>query len=182
LKRAGISQYLLEVLQHNSKAVSLYKRLGFEVSREFNYFIESSDKLRQPSNNPDPVYRILSTDLSEKDRMRSFWDHQPSWQNSFEAVERIREDFLILGAFREDKLLGYCIFEPGSGDITQLAVDKRFRREGIASLLLQNAFQSNQYESVKAINYETDQAGFNRLMESFGITLKGTQFEMVKQL
>jgi ribosomal protein S18 acetylase RimI-like enzyme len=114
--------------------------------------------------------------------MRSFWDHQPSWQNSFEAVERTLEDFLIHGAFSEDKLLGYCIFEPGSGDITQLAVDRRYRRKGIASLLLLNAFQSNQYDSVKAINYETDQAGFKRLMESFGITLKGTQFEMVKQL
>ena len=43
LKEAGVSQYLLEVLQHNTKAVSLYKKLGFKVSREFNYFFQKNN-------------------------------------------------------------------------------------------------------------------------------------------
>ncbi len=72
LKNAGISQYLLEVLQHNSNAVSLYKKLGFEISREFNYFMESSSQLRFPSIGPDPNYLILPTDLSKKTRMGRF--------------------------------------------------------------------------------------------------------------
>ncbi len=38
LRAAGVERYLLEVLQHNTAAVGLYRRLGFEVSREFNYF------------------------------------------------------------------------------------------------------------------------------------------------
>ena len=114
--------------------------------------------------------------------MRSFWDHQPSWQNGFEAVERSPADFLIHGAYRENELVGYCIFEPGSGDITQLAVDEKYRRKGIASFLLQSVFQLNKADSVKAINYETDLKGFGDLMESLGIPLKGKQYEMVKQI
>jgi ribosomal protein S18 acetylase RimI-like enzyme len=43
LKEVGISQYLLEVLQHNTKAVSLYKKLGFEVTREFSYFMQKNE-------------------------------------------------------------------------------------------------------------------------------------------
>ncbi len=182
LKAAGISQYLLEVLQHNSTAVSLYRRLGFEVSREFNYFTESSSRLRIPSIDPDSNYRILPSDLRQKEQMSSFWDNPPSWQNSFDAVERAPEDFLILGAYSDDKLVGYCIFEPGSGDITQIAVEKAYRRKGIASLLLLEAIQSNRYDSVKAINYLTDQTDFSHLMDSFGISKKGQQFEMIKQL
>ncbi len=182
LKGAGISQYLLEVLQHNSTAVSLYRRLGFEVSREFNYYTESSSQLRLPSIVPDANYNILPTDLGEKARMSTFWDHPPSWQNSFDAVERAPEEFLILGAYSDDNLVGYCIFEPGSGDITQIAVDKRYRRKGIASLLLLEAIQANQYDSVKAINYLTDQTDFSHLMDSFGISKKGQQFEMIKHL
>ena len=89
---------------------------------------------------------------------------------------------MILGAYKNDKLVGYCIFEPGSGDITQLAVEKRYRREGIASLLLLELIKLNKHDSVKAINYPTGQTGFSRLMESFGITLKGQQFEMIKRL
>jgi ribosomal protein S18 acetylase RimI-like enzyme len=43
LKEAGVSSYLLEVLQHNTSAVSVYKKLGFQVSREFNYFSEPKE-------------------------------------------------------------------------------------------------------------------------------------------
>jgi len=182
LKAAGISRYLLEVLQHNSSAVSLYRRFGFEVSREFNYFTESSSHLQLPGISPHSNYLILPADLSEKVRMSSFWDHPPSWQNSFAAVERSPKDFLILGAYKNSELVGYCIFEPGSGDITQIAVEKRYRRKGIASLLLIEAIQANQYDSVKAINYQTDQKDFSHLMNSFGISKKGQQFEMIKQL
>jgi ribosomal protein S18 acetylase RimI-like enzyme len=43
LREAGIRQYLLEVLQHNTKAVSVYKNLGFKTSREFNYFAQKNE-------------------------------------------------------------------------------------------------------------------------------------------
>ena len=45
LKKRNIEQYLLEVLQHNIKAVSVYKHLGFEVTREFNYFIQKNEEI-----------------------------------------------------------------------------------------------------------------------------------------
>ena len=182
LKLAGISCYLLEVLQHNESAVSLYRKLGFRVTREFNYFSEETTLLRKVSIHLDPAVRILPLTLSEKKRMRSFWDQEPSWQNSFEAVERAPGDFLILAAEREGSLVGYIIFEPASGDITQLAVDPRYRRLGIGSQLLSRALSDNRFHAVKAINYMTDLAGFSDLMESFGITRKGKQYEMVKDL
>ncbi len=88
LKKANVTQYLLEVLQHNSKAVSVYKNLGFEISREFNYFFRKTD------------------------------------------------DFKIIGVYKNGNLVGYSIFEPNSGDITQIAVDKNFRRKGMATIKL----------------------------------------------
>ena len=33
LRAAGVRQYLLEVLQHNAKAISVYRKLGFETTR-----------------------------------------------------------------------------------------------------------------------------------------------------
>ena len=33
-KEAGVKQYLLEVIQHNTRAVDLYKKMGFEITRE----------------------------------------------------------------------------------------------------------------------------------------------------
>jgi len=182
LKSAGISHYLLEVLQHNSKAVSLYQSLGFKVSREFNYYTRSTLRMPQAPLVSVPEVSIKPTGLDDKESMRSFWDHQPSWQNSFDAVERAPGDFLILGAYIHGNLVGYCIFEPGSGDITQIAVEKNHRRKGIGRLLLQHALETNRYDSVKAINYESNQDGINSLMESFGIALKGQQYEMILAL
>jgi ribosomal protein S18 acetylase RimI-like enzyme len=75
LKRAGISRYLLEVLQHNESAVSLYRKLGFRVSREFNYFSEESTLMRMVAFHRDPAVMVLPDTLSEKRRMKSFWDH-----------------------------------------------------------------------------------------------------------
>ncbi|MDR1504997.1 MAG: GNAT family N-acetyltransferase, partial [Prevotella sp.] len=46
LREQNIKQYLLEVLQHNTKAVSVYKNIGFEVSREFNYFRQENEKIK----------------------------------------------------------------------------------------------------------------------------------------
>lgn len=182
LKSAGISQYLLEVLQHNSGAVSLYQRMGFKVSREFNYFIENRAYLSHSAQSQPPSVSLRPVGLNDRELMHSFWDHTPSWQNSFEAVERAPEDFLILGAYKENELLGYCIFEPRSGDIAQLAIAKSSRRKGIASLLLQTMLQSCESDTIKAINYETDLDCFTELMKSIGITHKGKQYEMIKQL
>lgn len=182
LKKSGIKQYLLEVLQHNTGAVSLYKRLGFEVSREFNYFSADMNMLHPIPESQENNYQIRSAGLKDKEHMRTFWDHRPSWQNSFEAVERRAKDFQIIGAYQNEKLLGYIIFEPGSGDITQLAVKKDRRRKGIASLLLREALEKNTHPSIKAVNYEISDMGISGLMESLGITWKGKQFEMIKKL
>ena len=38
-KERNIKQYLLEVLQHYTIAVSVYRNLGFETTREFNYYV-----------------------------------------------------------------------------------------------------------------------------------------------
>jgi ribosomal protein S18 acetylase RimI-like enzyme len=152
------------------------------VTREFNYFSEETTLLRKVAFHRDPAVAIIPVTLSEKKQMRSFWDQEPSWQNSFEAVERAPGDFLILGAHREGSLVGYIIFEPASGDITQLAVDPVHRRSGIGSQLLTRALSGNRYHAVKAINYTTDQEGISCLMDSFGITRKGKQYEMIKDL
>ena len=92
-------------------------------------------------------------------------DFNPSWQNSFESVERTPEDFIVFGAYLNASLTGYCIFEPNSGDITQLAVDKQHRREGVGSLLLKEALKYNRYSSVKVINTDISCDSITRFLE-----------------
>lgn len=182
LKEAGITQYLLEVLQHNIKAVSVYKNLGFKVSREFHYFVSKENEIIRDSKDLNIICQIRPIDLSYSNSMIEFWDFKPSWQNSFEPISRKKEDFIIVGAFINQQFTGYCIFEPHSGDITQIAVNKEYRRKGIASALLNKALLSITHDSVKVINTDIECESIAAFVQSKSIQLKGRQFEMIKQL
>ncbi len=182
LKDAGVSQYLLEVLQHNTKAVSVYRKLGFEVSREFYYSVQKNENIRLNAKKMDPDIIIEETDFTLKDSMRRFWEFNPSWQNSFESISRKPNDFKILGAFRNSQLLGYCIFEPTSGDITQIAIDAKYRRIGLGTSLIKSALKYNMHHSLKAINTEINCDSMSEFLNSISMFPSGKQYEMIKEL
>lgn len=152
LREAGIKEYLLEVLQHNTGAVSVYRKLGFEVTREFYYFRPENGQINREVKAIDFPYSLQPIDINEYEAIPGFWDFKPSWQNSFDAINRAPEDFVCLGVFTEGRLVGYGVFEPMSRDVTQIAVDKEYRRKGIGSLLFQKMLECNKYNSVKIVN------------------------------
>lgn len=182
LRETGIRQYLLEVLQHNTKAVSVYRNLGFAVSREFNYFMQANEKVNGVMIKPPPPYSIQEVNVEACQSISGFNDFYPSWQNSFESIGRSADDFLCFGAFVKNRLMGYCIFEPASGDITQLVVVPTQRRKGIGTVLLQEALSRNKYSTVKVINTDTACIGMTAFLKARNMELKGQQFEMIKTL
>jgi len=182
LKKEGVQQYLLEVLQDNSKAVSVYRKLGFRVSREFNYFVRSLNLITLPDRTVDESFMVRKSDLSEIHSMVGFWDFQPSWQNSIEAIYRKPGDFELYVAMLADQRVGYCVIEPSSGDITQLAVMSQFRRKGVATMLLRSSLSSISHHSIKMINYEVGVDSVTAFMEHIGIVPMGTQYEMIRSL
>jgi len=183
LKNANIKQYLLEVLQHNTKAVSVYQKIGFETTREFHYFKQKNEEIHlNIKSNTLPPYSIKQIDIEQFDFISEFWDFHPSWQNSFESIKRAKDDFVCLGAFTKQQLVGYCIFEPVSGDLTQIAVDKQSRRKGIATLLLHEIVKLNKNEAIKIINTDISCHSITEFLKSKNINIQGKQFEMIKQL
>ncbi len=182
LKEAGINHYLLEVLQHNTKAVSVYRNIGFEVTRELNYFFWTNEEINNQLKDSTTSCSIERISIAEHPFVSEFWDFHPSWQNSFESIRRTSNDFTSLGAFINNKLAGYCIFEPNSGDITQIAVDKPFRRKGIASLLLHEASKLNKTVKTKLINTDTSCISIVAFLKAKNIDIAGKQFEMIKKI
>jgi len=182
LKENGIQQYLLEVLQHNTKAVSVYSNLGFETTREFNFFVQKNEEINNPVKSQDIPYAIEQIDIEKFSSIPTFWDFYPSWQNSFDSIRRAAKGFISLGVFSGKQLVGYCVFEPVSGDITQLAVDKPYRRKGIASLLLAEMVRLNKYETIKCINTDINSTSITEFLQTKNVTITGKQFEMVRKL
>lgn len=183
LQANGITRYLLEVLQHNTKAVSVYRNLGFQVSREFNYFRQCNDLVENKNATPSVSYQIKLIQVDDyKTIIPRFWDFTPSWQNSFESINRAPADFITPGIFVAERLIAYCVFEPANGDITQIAVDKQYRRKGLASLLLSRMMEANKCPSLKAINAEVECDSITHFLQSHNIIARGKQFEMIKEL
>lgn len=180
LKMNSIEQYLLEVLQHNNKAVSVYQKLGFETSRELKYFMQKNEKIDSKIINSD--HSVRQIEKLDFDLASQFWDFNPSWQNSSEAIKRALKGFIILGVFTGKKLLGYCIFEPASGDISQIAVEKQNRRKGIGTILLKEAVKYNMHETVKIVNTDTSCISITEFLKANNIDLRGKQFEMIKKI
>ncbi|WP_195375296.1 MULTISPECIES: GNAT family N-acetyltransferase [Parabacteroides] len=182
LKQAGIIEYLLEVLQHNTGAVSVYRKIGFEVSREFYYFRPETNQIRNEVKCISFPCVIQPIDLNKYESIPSFWDFKPSWQNSMESINRSPEGFSSLGVFTDNKLIGYGVLELATGDITQMAVDRLYRRKGIGSLLFAKLLEASKLDSIKIVNTDIECHSITAFLLSKNIKPAGKQFEMIKKL
>lgn len=181
LRMGGVKNYLLEVLQHNTKAFSVYQKLGFKITREFNYFIWDTNRMGE-NIIYDTNFQIQRLDDFQDDLLEPFWDFNPSWQNSLDSIHRAKEHFTNLGVFKAEKLVGYCVFDAGSGDITQLAVDKAHRKNGIGSMLLREVGKLNCNTKTKLINADTACDSIVGFLKAKSIAISGKQYEMIKEL
>lgn len=182
LREAGINQYLLEVLQHNTKAVSVYRNLGLEVTREFYYSMQTNEHMSNLIKESDTLYSVKQISTDQLVLFTEFWDFTPSWQNSFESIQRAVDDFICLGVFVDGRIVGYCVFESISGDLTQLAVDKKYRRQGIASLLLKEILNLNKNSILKIVNTDVSCDSITDFIKAKNIEVKGKQFEMIRKI
>jgi len=183
LKEAGIGQYLLEVLQNNTKAISVYRKLGFKITREFDCFRQKKNDIGCVMENE----RILPIEIAPVEVERilhasAFFDFCPSWQNSLDSIERAGSDLVCLGAFAANELAGYCVFDPLTGDLSQIAVNRPFRRQRIASRLLQDMIKRTNSESIKVLNVIPSCHPMAAFLNKNNLKMTGKQFEMILPL
>jgi GNAT superfamily N-acetyltransferase len=104
--------------------------------------------------------------------MRSWWDVEPSWQNSVASIRRARDRQVMLGD--ED---GYAIVFPASGDLARLAVRPDARRRGIGSMLL-DAAATLAGKPLRILNVDARDAGIDAFLTSVGAKRTVRQIEM----
>lgn len=179
LKQKGSEQILLEVISKNEKAVQLYRRLGFEETRRLLIFEQ------EKSFDYDSDGNFIVREITEPNwkLLKNFWDGNTSWQNSIEALERGLAQKTVLGAFQGEAPIGYGIIFPKSRNLAQIAVDKNYRRRGVASRLLaemQKAVEKDKPLRVTNVDENLKCAVDFLKNRNFSETL--SQFEMIKTL
>lgn len=179
-RRAGVQQFLLEVITTNSNAINLYKKLGFEPNRLLTLLqCDSPVAISEKAAN----FTVREIETLDWPTLSSFWDAKPAWQNTMEAIERSTNRKRSLAAFDGKRCVGYVVFSNRFGRIAQIAVDREYRRRGIGTALLsgvQNETASG--FSIQVINIDTELRNAMSFFEKLGFYQRLDQHEMIKIL
>ncbi|TGD56735.1 GNAT family N-acetyltransferase [Flavobacterium humi] len=171
LKNKGISQIQLEVLTENHVAKHTYHKLGFRTNRELDCYKGNVSKKVKDSAVIKPLKGY------DWDLLQSFWDCEPSWQNSVTAVENLFGANISIGIYDGEDLMGYLIFNPVTKRIHQLAVDRKRRKEGLGKQLL-NYVLTEESVPVTVINVDKKAVGAEAFLKTSGFDIFISQYEM----
>lgn len=182
LRENNISQYLLEVIKTNIGAFDLYKKAGFKVTRELDYFSIDKDKIKIKVENIQTKLNVKKVEKPNWEMYKSFWEFEPSWQNSIDSINRKLDQFEIIEVYVKNELAGYGFVERHTGDIPLFAVSKNHRRKGIGRLLFYKLISHTNSDEIRVTNSVIDYKPFKKFAESVGLLTGYGQYEMILKL
>lgn len=178
LKERNANTLLLEVIEGNQPAIRAYENLGFTIVRRLLCF---NGNIQQGKENAE----VSIKDLKEFqwELLCSFWDIEPSWQGSVFVLEPMPENYVTLGAYEGEKLVGYIVYGPASKKIYQFAVDKNYRNKGIGTKLFNAIREKNNGQAIALNNVDDSSESTGKfLSEKIGLNNWLSQFEMKRSI
>ncbi|WP_330671425.1 GNAT family N-acetyltransferase [Anaeromicrobium sp.] len=180
IKEKKVDQYLLEVIQSNTSAFQLYKKQGFEIVRNFSCF--QLDKNKYRSMTSYKVKHMDKIDSTNWERLIKFWDFEPSWQNSIDSINATSDIFIYSIIHFDDNIVGYGIIDKKTGDIPQIAVDKNYRRKGIARSIVTDLLKNTRSCSINVTNVDEESTSTKEFLIKLGFKYIIGQYEMISKL
>lgn len=138
LKKEGITQLLLEVTESNQIAYKVFLDLGFRPQK--NMICYGGSIQRFTYDGAVDVKILVDRDWK---LFESFWSYYPSWKNGMAAVEKLIDYVFIYGAFINNQLIGYIVYNPVTKEALQLAVEPESRHKGVAKALIHHVVNTH---------------------------------------
>ncbi|MBY6891424.1 GNAT family N-acetyltransferase [Clostridium botulinum] len=179
-RQMGVEQYLLEVIQSNTSALQLYKKQGFKILRDFQCFHLDKNKY-----NPITTYKVEHVDMINPNDWRElieFWDFVPSWQNSIDSINAVSDSFIYSIVHLDDNIVGYGVIDKKTGDIPQIAVNKNYRRKGIAKSIITDLMKNTESYNINVINVDGRSKSMKDFLLKLGFECGVSQYEMILKL
>ncbi|MDN3691237.1 GNAT family N-acetyltransferase [Chryseobacterium tructae] len=175
LKERKADILLLEVIEGNAGAIRAYENLGFTVVRKLLCF---KGNINPEKGNPNIT--IQKMDDFQWQELRSFWDIEPSWQGSAYVLNPMPETYQALGAYSNQNLVGYIVYNPVARRVLQIAVDRKSRKQGIGSRLFA-AIADGQPIAINNVD-DTSKETEAFLDKKIGLQNWLSQFEMTRSI
>lgn len=148
LQQRGINQHVLEVIVENQRARKIYEAVGFQTVRRLAAFRRTTVVDSPSTLVVQPISRVPDDP--------AFFSMKPSWQNTTASIHRDPESHRLIGAFTNEKLVGFGAFVPATGRVKQLAVLPCCRRQKVGTALLQLMQQQSQTRHLLLTNVDED--------------------------
>lgn len=177
LKQKQVEQYLLEVIESNTSAVSLYKKQGFEIQREFSCF-----QLDKRKYNPITTCKVERVNRIDLGQLTDFGDFKPSWQNSIDSINAVPEEFLYSIVRLDNTIVGYGIIDKRTGDIPQIAVNRHYRGRGIARSIMTEMIKNTESDRISILNVDNESESTKNFLLELGFVNSVGQYEMLLKI
>jgi len=178
LKERKADLLVLEVIDMNIPAIRAYENLGFKIVRRllcFNGMIDLKEK--------NTEILIEEMENFQWEVFQSFWDIEPSWQNSAVILTGMEKKYRILGAYKNEQLVGYAVYNSESRKVCQIAVDKNVRRQGVGSELFRAIGALCAGQAVSVNNVDDISENTSAFLErKIGLKNWVSQFEMKREV
>lgn len=181
LEASGVEQFLLEVVSTNDAAIRLYEKLGFRPVRELS--LMQCDKTVELTEDETQHIRVRELDAPDWNIFLQFWEGEPSWQNSCDAIDRSSDRKKVLAAFVEGECVGYVIFSASFGRIAQIAVARDFMHRGVGRRLVREVQDATLAGyPVQVINADKGIPEVTEFFRGLGFYELLSQYEMIKPM
>jgi len=178
LRNKGFDRTVLEVIEGNDPAIHIYKKNGFEQTRKLDCY-KGELAIENVSNDFD-LKIVDQFDWATFEECRSW---EPTFQNSNQKINILRESMQVIGAFENKELLGYIIFDknPEAGDVFQFGVKENQRKRGVGQSLFAKAAEGKSVP-LRTINVDAGDKTSRDFFIKNGFQKTVSQFEMLKML
>ena len=167
LQRAGITQCALEVIQDNHRAIRVYERIGFSITRNFLCF---KGKLQLE---PEDI-RVSLASFDEVQCLGS-QHNLYSWDNVNAAIQTAGPIYATYLVQRGSQGIGYFTINPKNGYLAQYEADS----EDFPSLL---AAVQSVHPNVRINNVDQERAELILFLLAAGLDNHIDQYEMLMEI
>lgn len=175
-KRTDAEKCVLEVITSNEQAIRSYERAGFRRGSYYRCYKLAHRPVVKSA--PGNELSLAVGSLDHSDHYRRFDTVESSFSDTFAQLRCTGSLELVLEAREGGILAGYLIFQPVSGRLSRLAVGQAHRRRGIATALVNRAFELSKAKILTAINVPEAATDMQALLLNLGFKNEIDQWEM----